>query len=378
MSSETIEISMEYCNSDLVCGCQGGSWITISGACTTVSASLSTMTTVVDSVNATFSVFSESGCNVLVYQTVLKLDGQCHVDGSSGNSYKASVIPACQPPVDFTYSDASGHSVDDLGHYDRCISSGHQYCLLRNGSGLLLGACVPNSCTSAFIQNTSSLIWNFLYAQYLLWLVEPPSDVVALCRTESEFAWTREAYATVSILSLLAFAVLLSSFYSFIYSETPDSQCSCIKSTSLQTQLPRLVCSTERVSRRQKHASADLAALDGVRVLSLSLVILGHSLFFPFSATGFSNILDTLKALGSVSFQVLPSAELAVDSFFMLSGLLGAYLFCKALTKALEALPGWKTRNRRLGKASGSENVQPLLLTINDDVNLNSEVIFSI
>jgi len=79
----------------------------------------------------------------------------------------------------------------------------------------------------------------------------------------------------------------------------------------------------------------DLSTFDGVRVLSLSLVVLGHAFFFPLALTGFSN--GILQEAGKAAFQVIPSAELAVDTFFCLSGALGALLMTKGLRKALAA-----------------------------------------
>ncbi|KAK3084177.1 hypothetical protein FSP39_009594, partial [Pinctada imbricata] len=75
---------------------------------------------------------------------------------------------------------------------------------------------------------------------------------------------------------------------------------------------------------KTKTASGHLSVLDGMRVLSMWWVILGHTYVF---------IVDVLADVTKVeyirrrfSFQVVNNATLAVDTFFFISGLLVAYL----------------------------------------------------
>lgn len=79
--------------------------------------------------------------------------------------------------------------------------------------------------------------------------------------------------------------------------------------------------------------SGALASMNGVRVLSMVLVILGHSLYFLTMTAGVTNFVTFLARLQTWAFQVIPSAEFAVDTFFVLSGFLAALLMTKQFAK---------------------------------------------
>ncbi|XP_070564969.1 nose resistant to fluoxetine protein 6-like [Ptychodera flava] len=79
-----------------------------------------------------------------------------------------------------------------------------------------------------------------------------------------------------------------------------------------------------------RHAAGTLAAIHGIRVLSMWWVILGHSYAFPLA------ILDNLSFLGTnvvkrFTFQAINNGTFSVDTFFFLSGLLVTYLTLKEL-----------------------------------------------
>ncbi|CAF4933223.1 unnamed protein product, partial [Rotaria socialis] len=71
--------------------------------------------------------------------------------------------------------------------------------------------------------------------------------------------------------------------------------------------------------------------LNGIRVLSLFWVILGHSFFFGLSYM--SNILDLLSASRNFAFQLITSGVFSVDTFFLLTGFLTAVLFVRHARK---------------------------------------------
>ncbi|KAF6777822.1 hypothetical protein AHF37_02915, partial [Paragonimus kellicotti] len=64
--------------------------------------------------------------------------------------------------------------------------------------------------------------------------------------------------------------------------------------------------------------------LDGLRVLSIAWVILGHSILMPLSVSN-NKVLASTKYFHSWAFQAVLSGTLAVDTFFFLSGLLASY-----------------------------------------------------
>ncbi|XP_067686619.1 O-acyltransferase like protein-like [Haliotis asinina] len=81
-----------------------------------------------------------------------------------------------------------------------------------------------------------------------------------------------------------------------------------------------------------KRSPASISCLHGIRVLSMSWVILGHT--FLNLITNVENGADLLPITKSFSFQVIMNGTLSVDTFFFLSGLLVTYLFLKETEKA--------------------------------------------
>ncbi|KAK3607208.1 hypothetical protein CHS0354_031705 [Potamilus streckersoni] len=82
-----------------------------------------------------------------------------------------------------------------------------------------------------------------------------------------------------------------------------------------------------------KQAAGSLSAVNGIRCISMFWVILGHTYVF---GLGFvSNIGSFLpNMLNRITFQAIDNATVAVDSFFLLSGLLLAFLTFRELRKA--------------------------------------------
>ncbi|XP_071956995.1 nose resistant to fluoxetine protein 6-like [Antedon mediterranea] len=82
---------------------------------------------------------------------------------------------------------------------------------------------------------------------------------------------------------------------------------------------------------KTKQGEQSLGALNGIRVISLWWVMLGHT--YAFAMTLFSNPTVTLDIISRFTFQAVGNATFSVDSFFFLSGLLVTYLTLKYLQK---------------------------------------------
>ncbi|XP_030841026.1 nose resistant to fluoxetine protein 6 [Strongylocentrotus purpuratus] len=93
---------------------------------------------------------------------------------------------------------------------------------------------------------------------------------------------------------------------------------------SMSHNLPRILST--------KQAAGGIPCLNGIRVISITWVILGHSFSMVMNAGLSENILLALKNyIQDITFQVIISAPFAVDSFFLLSGLLLSYLALKKM-----------------------------------------------
>ncbi|XP_012943918.1 nose resistant to fluoxetine protein 6 [Aplysia californica] len=75
-----------------------------------------------------------------------------------------------------------------------------------------------------------------------------------------------------------------------------------------------------------------LGAIHGIRFLSMTWVILGHT--YVFGIQSFDNAADYMYTVfGRWSFDAVANALVSVDTFFTLSGLLTAYLAVKEMKK---------------------------------------------
>jgi len=81
-------------------------------------------------------------------------------------------------------------------------------------------------------------------------------------------------------------------------------------------------------------------SLNGVRVISMAWIILGHTFLMPTGISGYQNQEDIVMsplnsdaAEANPLFQVIPGAQAGVDTFFFLSGFLLAYLTLKELRR---------------------------------------------
>ncbi|ESP03047.1 hypothetical protein LOTGIDRAFT_157007 [Lottia gigantea] len=74
-----------------------------------------------------------------------------------------------------------------------------------------------------------------------------------------------------------------------------------------------------------------LGCLNGIRVLSMAWVILGHSI--RMSIEQLENKTDLWNMSKTFWFQFIPNGSLSVDTFFFLSGLLVSYLFIREVQK---------------------------------------------
>ncbi|XP_062566687.1 nose resistant to fluoxetine protein 6-like [Saccostrea cucullata] len=98
--------------------------------------------------------------------------------------------------------------------------------------------------------------------------------------------------------------------------------------------LEKLILSFSAFSNGKKilqvnQSAGTLTALNGIRFLSISWVVLGHT--YAFSMNDASNTSSAYQEIKRWTFQAVSNALVSVDSFFALSGLLLSYLTLKAM-----------------------------------------------
>lgn len=270
-----------------------------------------------------------------------------------------------EPTALFALWDASGHTSYGTGNYDACAAGGFDYCLLQLGGegGVPVGLCLPTECaaelltcgTPAACANTTAWQYAVESAPVIAVAVALAAPVYITCGDNARADWSPGAVATVAMLSALAAAVAAATLYAAAPPPSgPAPEAGWLarlaSRASLTATLPPLLGAQPR---RRRPGAVDLGALDGVRVVSLSTVILFHTLVFATPVPGFVNPSDAAqRSLLSPAAQVFSSAWLAVDSFFVLSGALGAYLLAREVAKALPHWAAAAARDAALGDAA--------------------------
>ncbi|EDO47385.1 predicted protein [Nematostella vectensis] len=82
-----------------------------------------------------------------------------------------------------------------------------------------------------------------------------------------------------------------------------------------------------------------ITSLNGMRFISMTWVILGHTYLWMLSTGVVNNYKTALEIVHRFSFQAINNAFLSVDSFFFLSGLLMAYLGLRQMNRRNGHLP---------------------------------------
>ena len=174
-------------------------------------------------------------------------------------------------------------------------------------SGVPFGACLPSHCSVANISDTSHPMFWFIASLMPTAVVFgfPGPDSSVLCGSQRG-AWTQGTTATVVIVGVLVLLVFVGSMLALCRAHQPkvapgvDSSAQppapntrlhrdeplwrrVLDAFSLQANVSHLLSSSEH--------SGSLAALNGVRVLSMMLVLLGHAVLFQqLPGPGFINL----------------------------------------------------------------------------------------
>ncbi len=232
---------------------------------------------------------------------------------------------------------------------------------MSGAASIVLGLCVPSSCNRP---DVVSLVHKFfensnITEDNLVCSNDPPNGQKGL---------TNGAIVTITILSILGFLVLLGTIMDLILmsrhgavEKMPshvngyDPIADVVVTERTPLNLPRysrfsvqaLIDTTSQTvflaefsalkslrrifTIKQKNDNESYPFINGIRVLSLFWVIIGHS--FLFSLVYASNSLDVVIWTRNIALQLISSAVFSVDTFFALSGFLTTILFVRQVEK---------------------------------------------
>ncbi|GAB1599304.1 nose resistant to fluoxetine protein 6-like [Argonauta hians] len=197
---------------------------------------------------------------------------------------------------------------------------------------ILIGICIPNSCQQeeiqSFIQNDIHLL-PFHIGQ----------NVIATVKCEKEIPYDTKAIVSIVFISLFLFVMFAGTLYD-IFTQLVSAQQNNLPTDATKKgeidQSPGvlvklLLCFSVYTNGRKllktEQAKGTLTCIHGIRFLSLTWVILGHT--FVFGISVFRNISLVGEDMNGFLFQAISNAFVSVDTFFLLSGLLVSYGFFK-------------------------------------------------
>ncbi|XP_062589908.1 nose resistant to fluoxetine protein 6-like [Saccostrea cucullata] len=237
-----------------------------------------------------------------------------------------------------------------------------------NATDLRMGVCLPDACTATDVKEVMELAFLELY-QYTNKTIKLSLKYVY--HQETKYKSTPEFIAASVICSIIGFLLLLGTLYDmFINQDVDSSEIGDVRvhkqdsdAQSVNSDTTHLMSDGTRVSvlsfrnkvlhnsklrkflltfsistNGSKVLNTDalpptaLPALNGMKVLSMGWVILAHSYYFT-RAYARNIIPATLNWYQRWTFQIVKNGNYAVDSFFLLSGLLVSYLTLKELQK---------------------------------------------
>ncbi|XP_061188052.1 nose resistant to fluoxetine protein 6-like [Saccostrea echinata] len=215
-----------------------------------------------------------------------------------------------------------------------------------------VAVCIPKECSTEDLKYLANELFSMI--EKLLQIKNSIRITNAFCKAVPEID-TRAVVAIV-ILGIFAALLVVSTLYDIIFIQWPTKRDQTLQEhastndekTPLLHERENLVPKNESILQKlllsfslysngkkilQVNQSAGtLTAVNGIRFLSISWVVLGHS--FVFTITNFRNYYTAApKFMKRWSFQAVLNALVSVDSFFALSGLLVAYLTLREMKK---------------------------------------------
>lgn len=197
-----------------------------------------------------------------------------------------------------------------------------------------LGLCVPEACGQndvPAILNSSALIPDLRVLTISNVHVSDPVKGLAAPGIRFGFA--------VAIVMILVLMIAVSTAYAWVTNRSQDSPNSRLARNSTLTQAFSLIGRSGTLTKLvELPPSKPTDCLNGLRVLAMAWIILGHSFLMPEGVSGYlnpqditSSPLNTASAESNPLLMIIIQAEQSVDTFFFLSGFLLSHLMLKEL-----------------------------------------------
>ncbi|CAH2096590.1 unnamed protein product [Euphydryas editha] len=171
---------------------------------------------------------------------------------------------------------------------------------------LTLGVCIPKVCTSKQVFNVLNSINLTFNERY--------------CRLPNDKPFSVADYIATAVFSAILFVTVISTSYTLYQTfvlNKDDSEIKKIYSCfSIYTNSKRFL--------NVKNPPGTIECIDGIRAISMLLVIIGHTYFYT-TFLYLTNVIFVLTWIRSFTSVWINASMLCVDSFFTLSGILCVY-----------------------------------------------------
>ena len=284
--------------------------------------------------------------------------------------------------------------VDLKGAFDECLSIKAnftmQYCL----SHLIFGAqeinfqlpffealCIPASCKETDVGRALNITTELLYERFKAYLLLDNSETIGFrCTSQEKLAFSPGAKAMIALSCLLVVLVIIGTLvdwviqvyetlkyehhygnsingdrqYNRFQGNEIDEKATLLAvnrgqpkqpaSTKLSRFLYDLIVSfslykTVPAIMSTHQPPSAISCINGLRVISMFWVIMGHVYGFSLSIASLDNTLDLIDFVKRFTAQPILNGFFSVDTFFFLSGLLVSYLTLREMKRRNGCFP---------------------------------------
>ncbi|GIX84227.1 nose resistant to fluoxetine protein 6 [Caerostris extrusa] len=229
-----------------------------------------------------------------------------------------------------------------IGFYSECVNTelprASWLVLTKSAQPPTIGICIPESCSTEDLQSaTNASLHNNL---------EDIGGNVVVCHTDQTGLFHDPgAVITLCIFLLFFITAVIATVYDFVNERRKcQERIPIIKENAIT---PGLVVSCLLAFSFKSNASKiftvgkgdGIKAIHGLKFLSMALIILGHTFSFATQYLYFLNPGSMQQAPKDFLSQFLANGTLAVDTFYLISGILVAFVTLKGLEKLNGKLP---------------------------------------